>query len=114
AAALRQQLSQSSRALLGNADAEVFAFTEDGFSPAMVKVLEDLPEVASSAPVVSKRVVGTVGGQTETFDLLGIDPTAEQRLHPLTLSQGAMFGAGDKDAILVTERWASGQRVSGG
>ena len=103
---LNQQLEASTRTLLGNADAEIFAFAAEGFSPEMVTAIRGLPEVSVSAPVVSKRVSGSYGGQSQTFDLLGVDPVAEDRLHPLELAAGSLFRSSDAGAVVLDERWA--------
>src|ERR1700736_3013177 len=104
--ALQQQLSRSSAALVGHADAEVFAFSEQGFGQAMVDVIAKLPEVKVAAPLVTKRLSGDVGGRQQTFQMLGIDPASETQLHPLVVAQGKMFTAPDKAAVLLDERWA--------
>jgi putative ABC transport system permease protein len=104
--ALQQQLSQSAAALIGHADAEVFAFSEQGFGQPMVDVISKLPEVKVAAPLVTKRLAGEVGGRQQTFQMLGIDPATEAQLHPLVVAQGKMFSATDKAAVLLDEKWA--------
>ena len=42
---LQQQLSRAAADLVGHADAEVFAFSDQGFSQGMVDVIAKLPEV---------------------------------------------------------------------
>jgi putative ABC transport system permease protein len=112
--ALRQELQDASRALIGNTDAEVYAFSEKGFGAGMVDVVQKLPEVAAAAPVVSKRLTGTSNGHTVSFQMLGIDPDAEQKLHPYNVVKGDNIGAADKNSILVDERWAGDNGVSVG
>ena len=112
--ALQQELRQSAVNLAGNADAEVFAFSEAGFSQDMVTVVSKLPEVAVAAPVVSKRVFGQVGGSSYTFQLLGVDPAAEQKLHPFNLTSGSLFSADEKGTVLLDATWARDHDVAVG
>ncbi|MFN2465844.1 MAG: FtsX-like permease family protein [Candidatus Dormibacteria bacterium] len=114
ARALQRELRQSASNLAGNADAEVFAFSETGFGPEMVKVVSGLPEVGTVAPVVSKRVFGQAAGSSYTFQLLGVDPVAEQKLHPLNVASGSIFGAGEKGTVLLDEKWARAHNVGVG
>jgi putative ABC transport system permease protein len=111
ARALQEELRQSAAALAGNADAEVFAFSEAGFAGDMVKVVSGLPEVAVAAPVVSKRVFGQVGGSSYTFQVLGVDPAAEQKLHPLDVAEGSLFAADEKGTVLLDAGWARAHGV---
>ncbi|HXO66541.1 MAG TPA: ABC transporter permease, partial [Candidatus Dormibacteraeota bacterium] len=111
---LGQQLGRAASDLVGHADAEVFAFSDQGFSQGMVDVVAKLPEVKVAAPVVTKRLSGAVGGHQQTFQMLGIDPTAEQNLHPLVLSQGEMLPATDKSAVLLDQKWAGEHGVKVG
>jgi putative ABC transport system permease protein len=106
ARALQQQLKQSASNLAGNADAEVFAFSETGFSQRMVTVVGKLPEVNVAAPVISKRVFGQANGTSYTFQLLGVDPVKEQRLHPLSVTEGSLFDASEKGTVLLDANWA--------
>jgi putative ABC transport system permease protein len=108
---LQQQLSRSAADLVGNADAEVFAFSDQGFGQAMVDVISKLPEVKVAAPVVTKRLAGDVGGRQQTFQMLGIDPIVEAQLHPLVLASGKMFAATDKAAVLLDQKWAGAHGV---
>jgi putative ABC transport system permease protein len=103
---LGQQLGRAASDLVGHADAEVFAFSDQGFGQGMVDVIAKLPEVKLAAPVVTKRLSGSVDGHQQTFQMLGIDPAAEQQLHPLVLVQGEMLAASDKAAVLLDEKWA--------
>ncbi|MDP9326550.1 MAG: FtsX-like permease family protein [Candidatus Dormibacteraeota bacterium] len=114
AAALQQQLRQAARSLIGNTDAEVFAFSEKGFSQGMVDVVSKLPEVSAAAPVVSKRLSGSANGKTVSFQMLGIDPDAEQRLHPYAVSAGSDIAVADKAAVLLDDKWAQGNGVGVG
>jgi putative ABC transport system permease protein len=114
ARALQEELRRSAVALAGNADAEVFAFSEAGFSQDMVKVVSGLPEVAVAAPVVSKRVFGQVGGSSYTFQLLGVDPAAEQKLHPLNVVEGSLFAADEKGTLVLDAKWARDHGVGVG
>jgi putative ABC transport system permease protein len=114
ARALQEQLRRSSAALAGNADAEVFAFSEAGFSAPMVKAISDLPQVEVAAPLVSKRVFGTARGSSYTFQVLGVDPAAEQKLHPLPLTAGAFVGAAEKGTVVLDDRWAAAHGVGVG
>jgi putative ABC transport system permease protein len=111
---LGQQLGRAASDLVGHADAEVFAFSDQGFSQGMVDVISKLPQVTVAAPVVTKRLSGTVGGHQQTFQLLGIDPVAEQQLHPLVLAGGEMFSPLDKAAVLLDEKWAGEHGVKVG
>jgi putative ABC transport system permease protein len=104
--ALSRQLRASAEQLVGRSDAEVFGFAQQGFSQDMVKVIAALPQVATAAPVVSKRLVGRVNSDSQTFDLLGIDPLAEQRLHPLTVVSGRLIAADDKAGVMLDDVWA--------
>src|SRR5258708_7341559 len=65
--ALQGRIQDANRALLGNADAEVFAFSDAGFSPEMVDAIRGLREVSVIAPVVSKRLNGEVNGAPQTL-----------------------------------------------
>jgi putative ABC transport system permease protein len=103
---LQRQLSRASADVIGHADAEVFAFSDKGFSQDMVNVIAKLPDVRVSAPVVTKRLIGTAGGQQQTFQMLGIDPVAEAKLHPLTVVSGRIFAADDKAGVLLDQKWA--------
>ncbi|MGB2938810.1 MAG: FtsX-like permease family protein [Candidatus Dormiibacterota bacterium] len=114
AAALQEQLRQATRSLIGNTDAEVFAFSEKGFSQGMVDVVSKLPQVSAAAPVVSKRLSGVANGKTVSFQMLGIDPVAEQRLHPYDVSAGIDIGTADKGAVLLDDKWAQGNGVGVG
>jgi putative ABC transport system permease protein len=111
---LGQQLSRAAADLVGRADAEVFAFSDQGFSQGMVDAIAKLPEVKVAAPVVTKRLSGAVGGHQQTFQMLGIDPAAEQQLHPLVLAQGEMLPAADRSAVLLDEKWAADHGVGVG
>jgi putative ABC transport system permease protein len=114
ALALQDQLRRSASALAGHADAEVFAFSEAGFSSSMVKVIAGLPETAVSAPLISKRVFGEANGTSYTFQVLGVDVSAEQRLHPLALSGGEMVSASDTGSVVIDRRWAQQHGVGVG
>ena len=108
---LQRQLSRASADIVGHADAEVFAFSDKGFSQDMVNVIAKLPEVQVSAPVVTKRLTGSAGGQPQTFQMLGIDPVAEAKLHPLTVASGRMFAVDDKAGVLLDQKWAGDHGV---
>ncbi|HEY8739703.1 MAG TPA: ABC transporter permease, partial [Candidatus Dormibacteraeota bacterium] len=114
ARALQEQLRRSAASLAGNADAEVFAFSEAGFSQEMVGVITKLPQVGVAAPVVSKRVFGQFGGSAYSFQLVGVDPVAEQKLHPLSLADGSLFGPDEKGAVVLDARWAAQHGVKVG
>jgi putative ABC transport system permease protein len=114
ALALQDQLRRSAAALAGRADAEVFAFSEAGFSVPMLKVIRALPETDTFAPVISKRVFGEANGTSYTFQMLGIDPAAEQRLHPLSLAVGQMVSTNDTGAVVIDSRWAQSHGVGVG
>jgi len=114
ARALQEQLRQSAAALAGSADAEVFAFSEAGFSPAMVEVISKLHQVETSAPLVSKRVFGSARGADYTFQLLGIDTANEPKLHPLPLSEGSFVGAAEKGTVVLGAQWAHDHGVTVG
>jgi putative ABC transport system permease protein len=111
---LQRQLGRASADIVGRADAEVFAFSDKGFSPEMVDVIAKLPEVRVSAPVVTKRLTGTAGGRQQTFQMLGIDPVAEGQLHPLTVASGRMFAIDDKAGVLLDKKWADDHGVKVG
>src|SRR5258708_35723783 len=104
---LQRQLGSATSEIIGNADAEVFAFSDQGFSQDMVNVIAKLPEVRLAAPLVTKRLAGAVGGHEQTFQMLGIDPAAEVQLDPLQTRSGAMFAADDKPAALLDQKWAA-------
>jgi putative ABC transport system permease protein len=108
---LQRQLSRASADIVGRADAEVFAFSDKGFSPEMVDVIAKLPEVRVSAPVVTKRLTGSAGGRQQTFQMLGIDPVAEGQLHPLTVASGRIFAGNDKAGVLLDKKWADDHSV---
>jgi putative ABC transport system permease protein len=112
--ALRAELRQAATDLIGSADAEVFAFSDTGFSPAMVDLVRKLPEVTTAAPVVSKRLTGLVDGRSTTFQMLGVDPEAEQKLHPFTVAKGDGLSATDKGTVLLDEKWAGDNRLGVG
>ena len=114
ASALREELRQATQSLIGNTDAEVFAFSEKGFGAGMVDVVSKLPEVSAAAPVVSKRLSGTVSDRTVSFQLLGIDPDAEQKLHPYGVVEGQNIAAADKAAVLLDQKWAKDNGVAVG
>ena len=114
AAALRLQLNAAGAALVGKADAEIFAFSDAGLSPEMVTAISKLPEVSASAPVVSKRVNGLVFNRPQAFELVGIDPTAEQRLHPLALAAGSLLGPDDTAGVMLDQAWARDHGVQVG
>jgi putative ABC transport system permease protein len=107
ALALRDQLRQAAQSLVGKTDAEVFAFSDKGFGQEMVDTVSKLPEVSAAAPVVSKRLSGILNNRSVTFQMLGIDPAAEQQLHPLTIVKGENLAADDKNAVLLDEKWAA-------
>jgi putative ABC transport system permease protein len=111
---LQRQLSRATSEIIGNADAEVFAFSDQGFSQDMVDVIAKLPEVRLAAPLVTKRLTGVVGGREQTFQMLGIDPAAESQLHPLQLASGAIFAADDKSAVMLDQKWANDHGVGVG
>jgi putative ABC transport system permease protein len=111
---LQQQLARSAGDLVGHADAEVFAFSDQGFGQPMVDIISRLPQVKVAAPVVTKRLSGDVGGHPQTFQMLGIDPAAEAQLHPLVVATGRMFAANDKAAVLLDQKWAGEHRVKVG
>jgi putative ABC transport system permease protein len=108
---LQRQLARASADIVGHADAEVFAFSDTGFSQDMVNVITRMPEVAVSAPVVTKRLSGSAGGRQQTFQMLGIDPVAEAKLHPLTVASGKMFASDDKAGVLLDQKWANDHGV---
>jgi putative ABC transport system permease protein len=112
--ALQAELRQSAADLAGRADAEVFAFSEAGFSQDMVTVVKKLPEVSIVAPVVSKRVFGDAGGSSYTFQVLGVDPAAEQQLHPFNIVEGSLFAADARGTVLLDARWARAHNVAVG
>src|ERR1035437_3786672 len=68
----RVNLQRTARDVVGNADAEVYSFSDHGFS----------------------------------FEMVGIDPVAENLLHPLEIQQGAMLVAGDHKNVLLDASWA--------
>ena len=114
ARALQDQLRRSAAALAGNADAEVFAFSEAGFSQAMVEAVAKLPQVDTAAPLVSKRVFGSANGADYTFQLLGIDTANEPKLHPLPMAEGSFIGAAEKGTVVLDARWAHEHHVAVG
>ena len=61
--------------------------------------------------MVTKRLTGTVAGQQQTFQMLGIDPVAEAKLHPLTVASGRMFAVDDKAGVLLDQKWAGDHGV---
>jgi putative ABC transport system permease protein len=111
---LQRQLSRATADIVGHADAEVFAFSDKGFSQDMVDVIGKLPEVQVSAPVVTKRLSGSASGHQQTFQMLGIDPVAESKLHPLTVASGRMLAIDDKAGVLLDQRWADDHGVKVG
>ena len=111
---LRAELNQASTDLVGNADAEVFAFSDKGLAPAMVDVVKQLPEVTTAAPVVSKRLTGLVNGHSQTFQLLGVDPVAEQKLHPFKVTAGENLAAEDRGTVVLDEKWAGDNGIAVG
>ena len=114
ARALQDQLRRSAAALAGNADAEVFAFSEAGFSQAMVDTIAKLPQVDISAPLISKRVFGSANGTDYTFQVLGIDTANEPKLHPLPMADGSFIGAAEKGTVVLDARWAREHNVQVG
>jgi putative ABC transport system permease protein len=114
ASALKQELQQATQSLVGNTDAEVFAFSEKGFGSGMVDVVRKLPEVSAAAPVVSKRLTGTANGKSISFQMLGIDPDAEQKLHPYAIASGQDIAAADQATVLLDQKWAGDNGVSVG
>src|SRR5258708_8419251 len=69
---LQRQLSRATSEIIGNADAEVFAFSDQGFSQEMVEVIAKLPEVRLAAPLVTKRLAGGGAGRQQTVPMLRI------------------------------------------
>jgi len=116
ASTLQDQLKKQAEAQIGHADAEVFAFVETGFTPAMVKAIAKLPEVRVDAPLVSKRVTAVLDRtkSSYTFALFGVDPAVEPRLHPLPLAQGQMLGAAERNTVLLDASWAKEHGVAVG
>ncbi|MHB8509982.1 MAG: FtsX-like permease family protein [Candidatus Dormibacteria bacterium] len=114
AATSRQQLERTGAILAGGADAEVFAFAEQGFGEEMVKVISTLPEVRLAAPLVSKRLNGQLRGQPVTFQMLGLDLAAERTLHPLTVVAGSQLDPADGGGVLVERQWAAAHQVGVG
>ncbi|MFN2463631.1 MAG: FtsX-like permease family protein [Candidatus Dormibacteria bacterium] len=114
AQALQEQLRRSASALAGHADAEVFAFSEAGFSQETVDVITKMPQVAIAAPLISKRVFGSFRGTDYTFQVLGIDTAAEPQLHPLPLADGSMVGAAEKGTVNLDAGWARDHGVAVG
>ncbi|HEV3231242.1 MAG TPA: FtsX-like permease family protein [Candidatus Dormibacteraeota bacterium] len=114
AAALRVEIQGATAALVGHADAEVFAFGETGFSADMLPAVRGLPEVALAAPLVSKRLNGVVNGQTQAFQMLGVDLATERQLHPLDLDSGSQLSASDAAGVLLDATWARQHGVAVG
>ncbi|GAC1327417.1 MAG: FtsX-like permease family protein [Candidatus Dormibacteria bacterium] len=114
ARALQDQLRRSAVALAGNADAEVFAFSEAGFSESMVETITKLPQVKLAAPLISKRVFGSAQGADYSFQVLGVDTVNEPKLHPLAMAEGHLVGAAEKGTVDLDAKWARDHGVTVG
>ena len=100
------------RELVGRADLRVAAFGETGLSAETVATIAATHGVAVAAPALERRTYlgpELAAGATlpPPVTVLGIDPTADARLHDLALVSGTALVDPNERSALVTERLAT-------
>jgi putative ABC transport system permease protein len=109
----RSAAQMAAQSRLGNADLELVALEERGFSPGAGAVLAGIPGVADVGPIFQRRTYllptpGTpITRPTDPVTVLGVDPVVEDRLHPWPLTAGVGLGtalgqAGSGAALVST------------
>src|SRR5258708_30158210 len=71
---LQRQLSRATSEIIGNADAEVFAFSDQGFSQDMVDLIAKLPEVRFSPRLSPTRPMASSPATTQPFRIFATPP----------------------------------------
>jgi putative ABC transport system permease protein len=107
------------RDLVGHADLRVAAFGEIGLSADTVASIASTPGVAVAAPALERRTYLAPQIATETalpspVTILGIDPSADARLHDLVLVAGSPLLDSEEHSALITQRLATEDALSVG
>jgi putative ABC transport system permease protein len=106
-AGIEASVDRTVEGLVGRADLRVAAFGEAGLSPATVEAISATPGVAVAAPAFERRTYlgldrfGPGDALPAPVTVVGIDPSAELRLHDLTLASGAHLTRLDEPSALV-------------
>ncbi len=107
-AGIEASVDRTVEGLVGRADLRVAAFGETGLSLATVEAISATPGVAVAAPAFERRTYlgldrfGPGDPLPAPVTVVGIDPSAEPRLHDLTLASGAPLTRLDEPSALVS------------
>jgi len=101
-------LERAAQELFGRAELRVRAFNDEGFTPAGVKLLRQIPGVLN-ATAVSERPGTVLAAEPDgVYNLLafGIDPVEDARIRDWELAGGSFLDPAEPDGILVSADWA--------
>ena len=105
-----ETVTRAAGELFGRAELRVRAFDEGGLTPRAVSNLAELPGVTASAPVAERQLTVTSqpeAGVVSSMLVIGVDPTAEQRVRSYDLASGVFLSPGSPSDALVNAGWAA-------
>lgn len=101
-------LERAAQELFGRAELRVRAFNDEGFTPAGVKLLRQIPGVLNAAAVAERpgTLLEAEPDQTYAMLALGIDPVEDARIRDWDLAEGSFLDPAMPEGVLVSAGWA--------
>lgn len=110
-ASIESSIDSTVADLVGRSQLRVAAFAETGLSTETLQAIADTPGVAVTAPALQRRtyVLPDIDARAvlpPPVTVLGIDPSAEPRLHDLHLIAGSLLREPNEPSAMISERLA--------
>jgi ABC-type lipoprotein release transport system permease subunit len=87
---------------LGNADGQIVATDDEGMFAAWQTVLQGMPEVEVTTPVLNRQTVAIYKDTKVSVQVRGVDPQTDALIHPVYLREGRMIDQTDTSSVVLS------------